>query len=791
MNNPSGRIELLSPAGNMEAVRAAVCNGADAVYLGAASFGARSSAGFDRETLEEAISFCHLMKRRVYITVNTLIKEKELDEVIRTAGMLRDLHADALIIQDIGLYNAIRDRYPDIRLHLSTQMTLHNRCGAEFAKEIGADRLVLARECDIGTIRSVCGLGIETEVFVHGALCVCVSGQCLFSSSIGSRSGNRGRCAQPCRMDYLLNGKKGAWLSPRDLCLRDRIPELIDAGVSSLKIEGRLKRPEYVAIVTAAYRKAIDSVYEGHFRKADGIEQEELRQIFSRGGFTEGYAFGKEDADIVYKDRVTSEGVVIGTIGRTVKTKNALLAEFVPDKELHNGDYLEIGDQNIIYSGPDALPGSKVLLRMHEKPIQSAQVRRLQDGRQLENAQKTYENCDKLTSCQIPFDAVFRAVPNERMSLSVSDGISSFTVYGDVPEPALKREADRKSIHDSLSKCGGTFFELSSLSVAVDHVYIPVKSINEMRRQALEGLRAQRIRQFERSSIRTDKYENPYRKCRNAPSEKQLFVSTYTPGALKGLKAAGADRIIFMPRDYRGEALDRVLSQYAEEGMYLALPVFCTDGDITSILDKVRKYKLQPAYQNIGQLRFAHEFPGGIALESLPVFNSLSSGFLTNGLCDYATVSCELIQSEIDDLAREGNGRLMLRCYGRTRLMTLSHCPVRTEEKLSSGKKHCTMCEAGCGTDSASFTDMFSASYPLLPVRLNDYCRINLMHSKTTDLSQYLSDILKSGISPQLAFSTESVDEQLEITSVFKKMMDSRISSHLTAYTGHFRQMTD
>lgn len=168
--------------------------------------------------------FCHLHKRRVHVTVNTLIKECEFPAIIRTLQMLDDLNADALIIQDIGLFDMIRQRFPRFQLHLSTQMTIHNQSGARFAKQVGADRIVLARECDMDTIRSVCAEGIETEVFAHGAMCVCVSGQCLFSSAIGARSGNRGRCAQPCRMEYEYLKKSASWLSPRDLCVRDRLP---------------------------------------------------------------------------------------------------------------------------------------------------------------------------------------------------------------------------------------------------------------------------------------------------------------------------------------------------------------------------------------------------------------------------------------------------------------------------------------------------------------------------------------------------------------------------------------
>ncbi len=253
-------IELLSPAGSPEAVIAAVQNGADAVYLGMGDFNARRGAkNFTDEEFEKAVRYCHIRGCKVYVTLNTLVNDREMEAAVENARLASAMGADGLIVQDLGLVSAIRRTLPDIPLHASTQMSLHNLAGVEAAAEMGLTRAVLARELSLEQIKFITGhASIETEVFVHGALCFCHSGQCYMSSLIGRRSGNRGMCAQPCRMQYSLGGRMDDYpLSLKDNCLVDRLRELEEAGVACLKIEGRMKRPEYTAIVTDIYAKAL------------------------------------------------------------------------------------------------------------------------------------------------------------------------------------------------------------------------------------------------------------------------------------------------------------------------------------------------------------------------------------------------------------------------------------------------------------------------------------------------------------------------------------------------------
>ena len=283
-------IELLSPAGSPETVIAAVQNGADAVYLGMGDFNARRGAkNFTAEELEKAVRYCHIRGCKVYLTLNTLVNDREMSAALDAARLASAQGVDGLIVQDLGFASVVRRSLPDIPLHASTQMSIHNLSGVEAAAEMGMTRVVLARELSLEQIRFITKhSSVETEVFVHGALCFCHSGQCYLSSLVGRRSGNRGMCAQPCRLQYSLGGRMDDYpLSLKDNCLVEHLQELEDAGVASLKIEGRMKRPEYTAIVTGVYSKVLRE-----HRKPTPEEMEKLEQTFSRQGFTQGYFTG-------------------------------------------------------------------------------------------------------------------------------------------------------------------------------------------------------------------------------------------------------------------------------------------------------------------------------------------------------------------------------------------------------------------------------------------------------------------------------------------------------------------
>ena len=343
-------IELLAPAGSREALTAAVESGADAVYLAGNMFGARAYAdNFDEEGLREAIAFAHSRDVRVHVTVNTIVRDEEMEALSRYLHFLYEAGADAALVQDLGVYRLARQAAPGLPLHASTQMTVHNLEGVLLLQEMGFERVVLSRELSLEDIRYITAhCQAEIETFVHGALCVCYSGQCLMSSMIGGRSGNRGRCAQPCRLPYTLVDETGAdvlgkdagqfLLSPKDLKTIELLPELLESGIASLKIEGRMKRPEYVAVVVDAYRRAIDAVEAGRGLPSAAEDEKALAQIFNRD-FTTAYLKERPGRTMMSDSRPNNRGLLVGRVLENDRTAGRVKLKLSGD--LAEGDQLD------------------------------------------------------------------------------------------------------------------------------------------------------------------------------------------------------------------------------------------------------------------------------------------------------------------------------------------------------------------------------------------------------------------------------------------------------------------
>jgi putative protease len=745
-------LELLAPAGSTDALKAALANGADAVYLGAAAFGARSTAGFDESALRDALRLAHLHRKKIYVTVNILIKERELDDVRRTLSLLSSLGTDAVLLQDLGLVKICREEFPELPIHASTQMALHSASGAKLLQSLGAKRAVLARECDLNEIRKAAQTGMEIEAFCHGALCVSCSGQCLFSSMIGGRSGNRGRCAQPCRLPYTYEGVTGAWLSPRDLCARDELQALADAGVYSFKIEGRLKRPEYVAVVTRAYRRALDGILEGRFAPADEKEKEGLTQIFSRGGFTLGYPGEKRDAAIIDPTRVTPIGVTIGKVKKVYQKGGALLADVPLTKPLHNGDGLEIGKQELRYSGPEVSAGQIAVLRLRDTVRVGEAVRRTEDESQLAAARTTFEGEALNAALPIPFDALLTAYPGKEISLRVTDGESAVTVTGDICQIAQKKALDEESAKTALSKTGGTPFILRELTVKTAGAFAPASVLNALRREALEKLAEARIAAQPRDVSSAAHFDVPKR---DIPAPR-LIVKTSVFEIIPSLPDAGADEILYLPQDFREPYLLPILDCWPEKTR-LCLPSQCRE-------ETFRKLKAWAEERNISLcLSSPNQLTAGdMAGEGVPVMNSESVKLLSHLGCTGVTLSRELSRSDISDL-QKNLCELILPVYGRARLMLLNHCPMRTKMGLTANREQCELCRQGKGAMGTSLTDRMGAAYPLRPLRLPEGCQIELMADKPLHLSGHVQDM--KGLSWLLTFSDEPEEEQLLITA--------------------------
>lgn len=485
------KIELLSPAGGIKHLHAAVENGADAVYFGGSRYSARAGAeNFDMDQIREAVRYAHPRGVKLYAAVNTLLYDDEIPGAFSYAADLYEAGVDALIIQDLGLAYLIKKYIPDFHIHLSTQGTVYNLSGAKTAARLGFSRVVPARETDIETISDIAeNSGLEVEVFCHGALCICYSGQCQLSRSIGGRSANRGECAQPCRLAYRdEKGRQAHFLSPKDLCTVDLLPELAEAGVSSLKIEGRMKSPEYTAVVTSIYRKYLDMCMKSGDYEVDPQDKLALQQIFSRSGFTEGYFHGLPKNGFINRKIPGHTGIYAGKVAgsgrRGIVTVRA-------EEELRIGDGIEIrGSESTGGRVTYLKPQGKSLLAIGDfkgSPRPGDKVFRTSDAEQLKAARASYEKLGRRKSdAKMHFTAHEGCLPE----LSASCLGAVVFVQGSDPVSRAKNKPTLPGqVKKQLSKTGGTPFSASSVSVDMDEsLYIPVSSINDMRRKALDLL---------------------------------------------------------------------------------------------------------------------------------------------------------------------------------------------------------------------------------------------------------------------------------------------------------------
>ena len=490
-----GNREVLAPAGTYECFRAAINAGADAVYLGGSMFGARAFAGnFEEAELIKAIRTAHLYGRKVYLTVNTLLRNDELEKLVQYVKPYYEEGLDAVIVQDYGVFAVLREAFPGLDLHASTQMTITGKYGAQLLKDMGAARVVPARELSANEIRDIYdNVDVEIESFVHGALCYCYSGQCLLSSMIGGRSGNRGRCAQPCRLTYSANGISEKYLlSPKDMCTIEAVPDILDAGVYSLKIEGRMKSPEYVAGVSYAYRKYVDMYLE---KGRDGyrVEEQDIRQLmdlYNRGGFCKGYYYAQNDKSMMTFDRPNHQGIVIGNI------KNG---ELILSQEVNPGDVLEFPDGSE-YTTPTGKKSGRLALPkgVLKNPKNGAAVYRTRNNELLGQLRAGYIDND----IKIPVRMEIFLKSGERACLKLLSGDKELVVYGDVLEPSDKRPAVREDVVKQLKKLGGTVFSSDEGSIVTDiqgSPFVPVRLLNDLRRNALEELESMLLSGYKRN----------------------------------------------------------------------------------------------------------------------------------------------------------------------------------------------------------------------------------------------------------------------------------------------------
>lgn len=494
------RPELLAPAGNLDSLKAAISAGCDAVYLSGKMYGARAFANnFSNEELIEAINICHLYGVKVYITVNTLIYEDEVDSFLEYIEYIHKIGVDAVIMQDLGMIDLVRKTYPNLEIHASTQAHIHNLEGVKLMEELGVKRVVLARETPIELIKEIKNnTNIELEIFIHGALCISYSGQCLMSSLIGGRSGNRGSCAQCCRQAYNLikDGKiinKNKYLlSTKDLNTIYNIDKLIDIGVDSLKIEGRMKRPEYVYLVVSLYRKAIDSYIKKGIIDINENDIKELKKIFNRK-FTKGFIFHENNDNFTNSYRPNHMGI---EIGKVIDYKNNFVTIKLNDEiNIQDGIRFLEDDKGMTVTNmyknklkiKSAIKGDTISIPLKDKIKIGSIVLKTTDYKQLNRINELI-NIGK----KIPIDININI--DNKINIEINDGINKVVVNSKELEVALNKSTTKEEVIKQMSKLGNTIYNINNINILYnDNLFIPIKIINELRREAIDLLNEKRL----------------------------------------------------------------------------------------------------------------------------------------------------------------------------------------------------------------------------------------------------------------------------------------------------------
>ncbi len=794
-------VELLAPAGSREALVAAVENGANAIYLAGNAFGARAYASnFDREALREAIHFAHLRKVAIHVTVNTIVADEEMGPLRDYLRFLYEAGADAVLVQDLGVARVAHETVPDLPLHASTQMSVSSLEGVRALAELGFTRVVLARELSLKEIRHICAHApVEIETFMHGALCVCYSGQCLMSSMIGGRSGNRGRCAQPCRLPYTLVDEKGQdvlgdkagsyLLSPRDLSTIDVIPDLIEAGVSSLKIEGRMKRPEYVATVVRTYREAIDTYYAGKGYAVTQEERDDLAQIFNRD-FTTAYLEGRPGKAMMSDRRPNNRGLLIGRV--TAYDWDARIVTVKLSGRLGLGDqvdfWVKVGGRvtATISALTDAKgraveegqAGDTVSFAIPSAVRDHDRVFKVYDARLMERAKETYASGAPVR--RIPVAIEVRAAIGEPLTVTLCDaeghrgkGRTDF-----IGESARKRPLSEEIIRKQVSRLGTSVYEMQSLTCEIaGEVMVPMSEINEARRKAVEALDALRLKEIEAREHRPEpKFTD--RIARPIPKKADFLVAVDTLGKAEAALAAGADGILFGGESYEHrviapEEYERAWQMAREAGARIDFntPRIVHDGQqkhVERLLDAFAAFPPDAVHvHNIAMLALVRRLTDFAihADYSLISYNKQTLAFLKDYGASGATLSPELTAKEIRQLAKESPLPLTCIVHGRLELMVSNYC-VTGSFLGGCGEGPCTQ---PCTRGHFALKDRKDALFPLA---MDQFCHMHVLNSKVLSMMLHAMKFRAAGIETmQIEAKAMGEKEIAAIVKAYRKAM--------------------
>lgn len=748
-------IELLAPAGTYEAFIAAVENGANAVYMGGKLFNARANASnFDINELKKIVEYAHLRDVKIHITMNTLLDDAEISDALAFAYDIYKIGVDAVIVQDIGLAKVLHKYIPDLELHASTQLSTHTLEGVNELAKLGFSRVVLARELSFDEIKYICeNTSTEIEIFAHGALCVSYSGQCLMSSMIGDRSGNRGKCAQPCRLPYKLiknNAEVGSGylLSPKDLATIDLLKEL--PNVVSLKIEGRMKSPEYVATVISTYRKYLDKLETLDDIEVSAIDKNNLTQIFNRGGFTTGYLKGKIGRDMMCYEKPKNWGVFIGTV------KNYDGKKYIT---LDNVSNLSIGDGIEIWNGANTSPSTIIseingnkIGRIHGDIHVGDKVYKTSDKALNQKMKETYSR-GFVRRTKVNVDV--KIALNQKVIVKIND----FNYTSDViPEKSEKQPLSLDKINTQFMKTGNTPFSVDVLNISLDNnVFLPVSAINDIRRKAFEEYESFLISQISKD-IEIQKLPKLERYVKTSKAKGVSVFFNILREEYLNLK--DVDNFYFSfkdalkPKDLIGKFSGR---------KYIVLPSITKanyDKLIKENLESLNELVDGFVLSNIGQLKYFENIKTElIANYTFNTFNTYTIDVLEALGFNKIILSPELTMLQINSLGGKLDREII--AYGNTCVMTSEYCPIGS---IAGGFSCNSKCSMPCTkNDKYYLRDRMNMDFRVLADNID--CQSRIFNSKITSIET--SDINVDSI--RIDVIDETLNELQNIIDTHKK----------------------
>ncbi len=663
MNKP----EILAPAGNRNALLSAVSGGCNAVYLGAKKFSARSGANnFDLVELRWAINYSHLFNVKVYLAINTMVKENEVDDLISLVREAVIMGVDAFIVQDFGVLNIIRQIAPDILIHSSTQMNIHSVYGALFAKKVGINRLILARELSLKEIKLIKEESeLEIETFVHGALCYCYSGQCLLSSSLGSRSANRGACAQPCRLKYNVNDKSNYIMSLKDLSALSMLKEIVDAGVGSLKIEGRVKSEYYVYKVVSLYRKYVDKLISGERVKISEEDLSDILQVYNRGEFTSGFYKTHNDKNLVGRDRPKHRGIVVGVSVSNRKKETIVKL----DKSIKKGDNLEykLGSKSFRFYA-DSDYDNELLIK--QKINIGTPVFRLT------SAQLNKEIDKKVKVIRTDIDIEIYLTIDESAKMIIYRGNKQFIVYGDTVQKAKKAPLLEKDIIEKISKTGELPFTIRKVKVYMDDdIFMPVSKLNELRREALNTV-------FEGGNTNHKVVPFSKKSAKNTSTTKRnINVKINTVKQFKALLDYDINIVYIDALSVTSSEIEDMKRTMTSSKIYGVVPKIVRSEFSNELRNIKSKLDLFDGLliKSIDSLEYTSDLDKKIGIDySLNVANNYAVDFFSSLGAKTITPSLEITYKELGDLNTENLEYLV---YGHIITMTSASCIKKTSDR--------------------------------------------------------------------------------------------------------------